>query len=70
MTTMSTIDQQEVGRKRLAKLLGVAPFRVEFKLIQGGFYIEVDGRPATSEETATFQRDVTAKLKEKSNSLN
>lgn len=50
--------KQEAGRKRLAKLLGIAPFRVDMTLDDGGVVIEIDGRPATSEQMQTFWNDV------------
>lgn len=67
---MSNEDKQEIGRKRIAKLLGVAPFRVELQLNNGGFHIEVDGQPATPDVVRLFQNDIRAKLQEKRSALN
>lgn len=59
MTTMTTSMKSEIGRKRVAKLFGVAPYRVEFVLSeQGVFQIEVDGKKASPEQIAVFNKDI------------
>jgi hypothetical protein len=52
--------KQEAGRKRIAKLLGIAPYRVELTFDLSGVAIEIDGKPATDEQLKVFWDDVAA----------
>lgn len=54
-----TFLKQEAGRKRLAKLLGIAPYRVDLVLTKGGAIdIKIDGEPASEEQEKVFLKDV------------
>lgn len=48
----------EAGRKRLAKLLGLAPFRVEIQYDGQSLHVFIDGVPANAEQMQTFKNDV------------
>lgn len=54
--------KQEAGRKRLAKLLGIAPYRIDLTIVPDGVSIEIDGKPATDEQVAVFSQDVEVML--------
>ena len=54
--------KQEAGRKRLARLLGIAPFRVDVTLLPTGVTIEIDGSPASLNQMQTFWDDVASVL--------
>ena len=52
---------QEAGRKRLAKLLGVAPYRVDLQIEGTQVRASLDDQPLNLEQMAAFAEDV-AKL--------
>lgn len=63
--------KEEAGRKRIAKLLGVAPFRVDLTLTPtGDVLIEVDGKPASDEQMRAFWEDVAETVKKSPNRPN
>lgn len=49
---------QQASRKRLAKLLGVAPFRLDLHFDGKNLNIALDGAPLPTNHMAVFEADV------------
>lgn len=53
------MDKIELFRKRLAKIWGIAPFRIDISTDNPeGQLIQVDGKEPTPEQMTTYQKDV------------
>ena len=65
------VSKTEVGRKRVAKLLGLAPYRVEVvTLPTGELGIQVDGGPVSEEQNKVIFKDAENILRQALSSLN